>query len=363
MPKRIQDQLKKAKYVSMADYYQKVDQIENFDEKLEFTTYYLLSHGMNGQPTDYSFEESIHLARLKLIDTSKQLRDRLNNDENGPDPADLYIDEHPEVVNPYAEDYKDDIENEFFMGKPAEYLKAKANKYINEIEDEEMEVGDQRSFRQNCQRLSNTLTPAMTHNILVNEDKGTPVLDIQARLEAKYCGRDNLRTIQNNIKPGFFTRMFGTRSNAGKNFDEVYAAFHNPKHALYGNTNALEKATTEYLAYKDANKSAAERAVGLALKEPKEAFCGQLLEAIREQKANNEIFKPVVGGCVRKNLTEEAVNEVKGPEVEEDNPHRQHIVLDLDDDENSLDESMESENELDMSMESENELEEDAASM
>ena len=154
MPKLTNSQLKNVKYVSMADFSAKIDQLDNFDDMLKFTTRYLLSHGMNGEATDYSLEEAIHLAKLKLVDVSKQMRDKLFNDEEGPDPADLYIDEHPEAVNPYAEDEKDDIENQFFMADPGEYLKGKAQKFAKEIEDQDVEIDLDSPFKENCQRLS-----------------------------------------------------------------------------------------------------------------------------------------------------------------------------------------------------------------
>lgn len=90
MPRLTKEQLKAISYISMADYANKLDQIEDFEDKLEFTARYLLSHGAKGQKTDYSLEEAIHLARAKLVDTSRKLRDKLYNDEEGPDPP-IYI--------------------------------------------------------------------------------------------------------------------------------------------------------------------------------------------------------------------------------------------------------------------------------
>lgn len=354
MPPLTKEQIEKAKYVSIADFNAKVDQIKDFDEKMKFATLYLLSHGMGGAKTDYTLEESIHLVRLKLVDESKKLRGELEN-ELDIDPADLYIDEHPYVVNPYAENEKDDIENEFFMANPCEYLKRQAQKYTKELDKIEMEVGPQVSFHENCDRLSKTLDTQKSNEILYAEEKGVLHLNLKARMEAKCMGRENFLKLEKETRPGFFARNFGTRSNPGKNFDEVYAAFNNPKHALYGNLNALEKATTEYLAYKDSKKSPAERLAGLAVKEPKEGFASKLLDAIKEQKANDEIFKTVVGGCRRKNLDPDTVDRIKGTELEQ-NPNRIPITLDLDD-ENEMDSSMESESELDMEVQKEDEME------
>ena len=346
MPRLTKEQLKAISYISMADYANKLDQIEDFDDKLEFTARYLLSHGAKGQKTDYSLEEAIHLARAKLVDTSRKLRDKLYNDEEGPDPADLYIDSYEAAVNPYAEDVKDDIENQYFMANPAQFLKKKAEEYAKEVEDKDIEIEGENAFKENCIRLSKKLDSQLSRQILTAEHKGNIHLDIKARMEASYRGRKNLEKAENMIKPSFFTRTFGTRSVAGKNFDEVYAAFNNPKHALYGNLDALEKATKEYVDYKFAHKSKAEQLAGLAVKEPKEGFACTLLEAIRQQKQNSEDFKMIVGEAVKKDLTEEKVDQIKGPAPEEAQ-HRVQIVLDLGDDEASdLDSSMEEEPQL-----------------
>ena len=361
MPKLTKGQLENVKYVSMADYYAKVATLEDFDDKLKFTAKYLLTHGMNGAKTDYSIEEAVHLARLKLMDYSKQLKDKVFNDEEGPDPADLLIDEEPATVNPYAEDEKDDIENEFFMGNPMGYLKAQAEKNIKEIGAKDFEDQPERLFRENCERLVKGFTPEKNREILVAEDKGMNTLNIQARLEAHYRGRETFKKIENEVKPSWFAKLFSTRSTPGRNFDEVYAAFNNPNHALYGNIDALERATTQYIDYKDAHKGAAERIAGLALKEPKEAFATNLLKAIREQKQNDEVFKPVVGACHDKKLTQETVDAIKGPEPEaEASKDRVPLNLDLSEDEDDLIDSFESESEKDLIDENEVEQEEAA---
>ncbi|MBE6126668.1 MAG: hypothetical protein E7182_01635 [Erysipelotrichaceae bacterium] len=347
MPKITREKIQKAKYTSMADLYRQLDMIPNFDDKVEFATNCLLSHGADGRATDYSFEEAVHLARLKLVDESKKLRDKIYNDEEGPDPADLYIDFNEQAVNPYAEDEKDDIENQFFLGHPAEYLKSKAEKCVKEISDQDLELNEEISFKENCIRLSRELNTQKSIGILTMEEKGTAPLDIKARMEAKYLGRERFKKMENVTRPSWFTRTFGTRSNAGKNFDEVYAAFNNPKHALYGNLDALEQATSQYLDYKASTRSAAENAVGLRVREPKEGFAEHLLASIREQKANNEVFKPIVGQAARKEMTAESVEAIKGPEPAEENEHRQNLVLDLSDDDDSLiDDSVEEESEM-----------------
>ncbi len=344
MPKLTREQLAHAKYISMADYAAKVDQIKGFKAKLEFTAMYLLSHGMNGAQTDYTFEEAVHLARVKLADESKKLREELSKGgENAPDPSKLYLHSNPNAVDPYAQSEKDDIENQFFMGNPAVFLKEKAKQYAREIKPMGVELPEFRSFRENCERLSPSLNGAKSRDIILAENKDTSRLDIIARMEQKYRGRENFLKGEASMRPSFFTRAFGTRSTAGKNLDEVYAAYNNPKHALYGNKEALKIAATQYLDYKASKRSALENAAGLRVKEPKEGFAERLLDAINEQEKTDEIFKPMANASYQKNLTKDDVDRIKGPELEESKT-REPLILDLDDDkeEELIDEAEES---------------------
>lgn len=342
MPKITKEQIENATYVSIADFYKRVGLISDFNEKVKFATTYLLTHGMNGAPTDYSLEEAIHLVRAKLIDESKKLREEdrpLDMEEK------IYIDENPDAVNPRALEEKDDVENQFFMANPGEYLKSKANQYAKSLGEKDAEIGTEVAFRRNCERLSKSLSAQTSRDILSKEQKGMAVLDITARMQAKYISSDLYRRAEKAARPGFFARHFGTRSLVGKNFDEVYKAFHNPKHALYGNKEALAKATNEYIDYKESKKPLEEKIAGLALEDPKVAFAKKLRDALAEQKESEGLFKSVVGAAAKKEWTEESVNQVKGIEAEE-NPHRIPMVLDLSDDESEYSESLDSEAEL-----------------
>ena len=81
MPKLKKADLKQIRYVSMTDYFQAVDQYESFEDKLAFTTRYLLQHGEKENP-DYSFTQAVHLARMKLGDEAAKLRKQFRNDKN-----------------------------------------------------------------------------------------------------------------------------------------------------------------------------------------------------------------------------------------------------------------------------------------
>lgn len=353
MPKLTKEEIKKAQYTSMAKLFAQLDQIADFDEKVKFATISLLSHGMNGQKTDYTFEEAIHLARVKLADESKRLKDKIAKEEEL-DSDGRYSDQNPNAVNPYAKEEKDDIENQFFMSNPCEYLQSKVDEYVKDIKDQDLEKGEELAFKKNCLRLSENLTSQKSRQILAEEEKGMNCLNIQARLEAKSHGRDNFKKLEKVTRPNWFTRTF-TRSKAGKNFDEAYAAFNNPKHPNYGNMDILAKASQEYADYKYSKKSAAERIAGLAVKEPKEGLALRILDSIKEQKESEQTFKSVVNDAAKKNLTIASVDQIKGPAPEEAE-HKIPLILDLDEDnENDLDDSLESESELEIQNEAEKE--------
>ena len=74
MPRLTKKQLAEVKYVSMADYYNQVGQYEDFNDKLKFTTKYLLTHSAAQNP-DYPIEQAIHLAKVRLIDDAVKKHD------------------------------------------------------------------------------------------------------------------------------------------------------------------------------------------------------------------------------------------------------------------------------------------------
>ena len=66
MPRELTDEmLNQIKYVSMADYMRRVDRLTDLEDKLAFTTRYLLSYGA-GEGRDHTLAEAIHIARMKI---------------------------------------------------------------------------------------------------------------------------------------------------------------------------------------------------------------------------------------------------------------------------------------------------------
>ena len=227
--------LNKVQYVSMADYMRRVDQFEDFDDKLAFTTRYLLSHGMQ-EGRDRSFEEMVHIAKMKLVDASVKVRkDRIMVPED--------------AVNPDAESPEMDADNRLFLADPVAYLKREVNRLLLEAGEGPFSQDDGRRLM-NYQLMSATLTNDINGEIasrISDFDFNASARDVNNRLEVLYGGKKGFEKALNATKPGVLSKMFDTSSKAYHNLDEVYKAFNNPDHALYGDMNSLDKAATEYL--------------------------------------------------------------------------------------------------------------------
>ena len=335
MPKLTKEHLQNVKYVSLADFSARIDQIEDIDDKVAFATRYLLSHGTG--PTDCSFLEAVHVARMKVAEASLKLKDKLYNDDQlDLDPADYPVDESPEIVNAFVEDRKDDLGNEMFMGNPIGYLKGKAKDLVDEIEEKDVELKDDIVLKENCQRLEQELS-GKTMKDMLDVDRNATTLDIKLRLQSKFGNRD----IYKETKPGFLSRMFGTSSNAAKNLDAVYNAFHNPNHALYGNINALEKAANEYLMHRfpewrPGQPLPNQQQIGAlsGTEKSRTELSAAVIEAAGEQKKVFGHFETLVAGSMRHNIQYSDLKRPEGNEFQQN--FQNQLNLDLSDDESSL---------------------------
>lgn len=297
------EELNNAKYVSLLDLSNRLDNIESIEDKVAFATRYLLSHGMGS--TDCTFKEAIHFARMKIAEFSLKEKDRLYDDDNlDLDPVDYPLSGRPEIVNPFVENERDDLENEMFMGNPVDYLKGKAQDLIDEIEEEDIEPPEQIALKENCARLVEELNHT-TKKDMSTVDTHSDTIDIRVRLQAKFGNRN----ITNEIKPGVFSRMFNTYSLAYSNLDQVYKAFNNPNHALYGDINALEKAANEYLMHKfpdwtpDQPLPTAEQIARLSgTDKARSEFSVAIIDAVKDQRKVYDHFCSSAGSNKTQNI-------------------------------------------------------------
>ena len=337
MPKLTKEQLKDVRYVSLSDFSSRIDQIEEIEDKVAFATAYLLSHGVG--ETDCSFLEAVHVARMKVAEASLKAKEKLYNDDAlDIDPADYPIDENDGIVNAFAEDHKDDLENEMFMGNPIAYLRGKARDRADEIEAQDIELSEDSALKENCLRLDQELA-SKTMKDMVKVDKASQGLDIQLRLREKFPNRN----IAKETKTGFLSGMFGGSSKAWANLDMVYKAFGNPNHVLYGDIKALEKAASDYLMHRFPEwkpgqplptKEDISRLSGT--KKPRTELSVAVIEAVGEHKKVFDRFGVLVEKNMKQNLRYEDLKKPEGNEFQLN--FQKKLELDLSGDDSSIEE-------------------------
>ena len=351
MPILTRQQLNEIKYVSLADFCKKIDDIKDINDKLIFATNYLLLHGYQNPNVDSTLAEAIDVARMKLADASLALKEEANNTERlDESTASFVVEDKDNAVNPFAKNKSDELELEFFMGHPSEYLKSVAMKKCNILDKEDIAPA---GLQEHYMHIYNELGVNNRVEGLNLENKDLQHLHVKARLEAKFGTKENLNATYNQTKPGFFSRLFNTRSVQSKNLDFVYKAFNNPNHELYGNMTALKRAADAYLEYKCPNwKPGYPLPEGKALNafdstsKAKVLLSAAIIEQVtKEQKVENR-YREVVTDCALKNIRPEDLENAK--RLNQEN-FQKKMVLDFGDDEKLIDKSMD--NSLDVIIE------------
>lgn len=240
MPKLTKQELQQLEYVSMKDYFEKIEQYEDFNDKLEFTTYYLLKHGMKN--ADCSFDEAVHMARIKLSEVSVDLKNQYyeQNHKNA----------SKDSVNPFATNEKDELKAKMFLTNPEGYLKGYAEKINKEIKNSKMPSKDDALFQLNAERLSTQFLVDGFNADIYELDKKSTAPNVISRTVQRYTNRKNYEKIYEMTKGGFFSRLFNTSSTQYKNFDRTFKAFNNPDDKLYGDMDSLETAIKGYVQLK-----------------------------------------------------------------------------------------------------------------
>lgn len=292
MPKIRYQDIENVEYVSMTDFSDKFDQFDTFQEKLTFATKYLLaSRNYQGQK-DYTFEEALHIARLKLAGESKRLKDGLR-----PENRDNLRRNAPQTVNPNEQSIKQENTNQYFFGKPKSYMLS-------------------HTFPLDDQRVLDKVYTADAYVDLVDNDldakiknieRNSNALDVRFRMEERIGSRKDVEQAYNATKRGFFSRMFSGDSRAHKNFETAYKAFNNPNHALFGNLNSLETASNQYLEYKIPGWKPGDpipEDIYTRFNSTEVArirFCANINATIKEQRESSADFKEMVEACEAQN--------------------------------------------------------------
>ena len=321
MPNHANDQLyKNVQYVSMSDYIRRMDEIDNISDKLAFTTRYLLTYGAGER--DVSLAEAIHIAKMKLVDGSAKVRSQ-----------EIMIPD--EAVDPHLSD-EEDAPNRQFMIDPVFYLLNESNRLlIQEANDGATEASQKRinDYQVMSAVLMNGANNGLSTQVSELDIEPT-ARDINARLKAKFGGAREFEQTYKATKPGFLSKLFGGPSKAYANLEQVYTAFNNPNHVLYGDMNALDKAATEYLKHVypnwDPKRGGISKSAIQRLSSPKKEramFSLNILKSTAEQRENEKYYNTIIEANLQQRADAEAQ---AGDEVLEDNAQfQQHIHDDI----------------------------------
>ena len=289
MPRELTDEmLNQIKYVSMADYMRRVDRLTDLEDKLAFTTRYLLSYG-TGEGRDHTLAEAIHIARMKIADASAKLRKD----------AVLVPDE---TVDPFIKP-EEDAANRLFMASPTVYLRDEANRILRGYAGRELTEEDQRRIVE--YQLSSAVLMNDSENTINFEieelDKEPKIDDLKFRLEEKFGGAKQFEKAYKATKPGVLSKIFSRSSTAYHNLDAAYRAFSNPEHALHGNMDALDKSAKEYLQHCFPKLNLRDRIPSLAMvnrlsgtKKARALFSLNILASTAEQRKMNGAYEKII---------------------------------------------------------------------
>ena len=303
MPKLSKEQLDRIQYVSIQDYCAQVDKLEDLDDKLAFTTRYILAHGQNADP-DYPIERIIQVAHMKIADKSADLKQFYQETKVNQGIGD-------QMVDPTVDAAEKDLANQMFIANPVGYLNGQAKVLSDEIHKKKWMSKEDIQAALACGTLRNDVFTAEFATKINNALKKPTSFDVNARLENAYGGAEGLKKAYEATKPGFLSRMFDTSSLAAKNLDTAYQAFNNPNHALHGNLPTVEKAAQEYLQhvlpnYKPnrlTNIPSEKDIAGLSgTQKARAQFSINLLNAVKAQKRMEEDYSEMLEYSKAKNI-------------------------------------------------------------
>jgi hypothetical protein len=306
MPQLTKEQLDQVKYVSIQDYCQQVDRLDSLEDKLVFSTRYILTYNqINNGEADPNLEKLIKVAHMKISDKSADLKEFYHETDVNRGRAEV-------MVDPTVDVYDNDIENQMFITDPVGYLKGKAQELQGEVRAKQWKTDSDIQIMISTANLINEGFTNQLGNKIANDIKKPTVFDVNVRLENAFGGPAGLKKAYDNTKPGILSKMFSTSSLAYKNLDTAYKAFNNPKHAFHGDLDTVQKAATEYLQHvlpnykpdrlkniptlQDINRLSGTRKARALLSI-------NLLNAVKAQKTMECDYNDMLAECQGKNLS------------------------------------------------------------
>ena len=229
--------------VSLEDFEEKFDAIERLDDKLDFLSYYVLSHGVGeGQP-GATYQELISFARNKFLESSNALREKYKKEHPT---AEL----DPTELNPYGGMSK---ENEamatVFLNDPIDYFTRYADSIANGLEPNgNLEA----RFKEECIHAAHHLPDLRARFEEYENDKGNRAADIMKRISK--ANRGNAEASASELlkpaKAGWAEWAFFRTSRQYKAFEQAMKDFNDPKSERQGDRENLERTSLEYLRHK-----------------------------------------------------------------------------------------------------------------
>ena len=285
--------LSQVRYVSMADFYQNIDDYKTLDGKLEYATRYILNHDM-GMDKDYAFEGVVNLARQKIA----------------------------EVMN-HSPAERANIRARMFLGNPAGYLKGEANKLAKELDEADINYEGDDALKENCKNIANMMNDDFNAQVF-EVDKVSKSIALRSKVEASFGGKqqlaDNLKTANSHK----WYAIFSSSSKQWKELEEAYENYNNPNKEEYGDDHLLYNSAIHYLQHKVPNW------------QPNQPFPQNAFAKFNESETAKvnfslSVFKTVQSQLGADEKFHELVDENKGIDVKyEDLPEKQNNVIDLD---------------------------------
>lgn len=288
MPTKLtKNELNKIQYVSMSDYYKNVNQYNTIEDKMKYTTRYLLNHKGH---EDYSLVEAIHIARQAIGNSLEKSNE------------------------------KDNLEANMFVANPIEYIRKEAVKLASEIDQEENTLKKEDDLKASCQYIGSFSSKANMVQKLSHlcDDRAFP---LKAQFVIKCGGRKALENIKNDTKPGFFSRLFGTTSKEWKNLESAYNEFSKRGSRTYGDKTIIKNASIDYLKHKFPNYQESQEITKEMIdrldktSKAKTIFALNLLNSVKDQQEIDRNYTQALARATDKNVLYEDIVEARKNKV------------------------------------------------
>ena len=292
MPRVTKQDLNKIEYISMGDYIKNLNKIASIEDKMKYTTRYLLNH--KGEE-DYSLVQSIYIARQQIGNALAKSNNKENLDAN------------------------------MFVANPIEYVRQEAQKLAGELsKNDEYEIPKEKDLLGRCNNIGfYQQKDAMVQELsnLCNDRAFTT----KAQLAIKTGGRKALNDIKKDTKPGFFSRLFNTTSRQWKALDAAYNDFSNLGSQNYGDKTNIKNAAVAYLQHKfpgyEESQALSSDVVNRLDKTSKARtlFALNLLKSVKDQEEIDRNYTASLAHATEKNVSYDDIVEA-----------RKNNVIDLD---------------------------------